>query len=160
MGVRSSSMLKIIILFILSLVVSSCTVETGSSGYRSDDKEYTKHLYQQLDKFRVKYSVDEKGFINYTKDEKDGFLKAQEAVEHMLSEGANTKPKNPDDLQYLVKLLKAKNLEHYVLEREDGRWVKWYPNSDKHEQEIMLQVVEYNFAKQMKAKESCETPCT
>ncbi|QBQ55833.1 hypothetical protein [Nitrosococcus wardiae] len=58
----------------------------------------------------------------------------------------------------LISLLKSKNLEHYVLEKEDGSWVKWYPKDEDHQQRIMLQVVEYNFSKQMNEKRNCATP--
>ena len=148
----------IITLIIFSFSVLSCSVETGEGGFRSTDKQYTKYLYKELNKLNFSYTVDSEGFIRYSKTDEPDFKKAQNMVNHILYEGTSNKPHDESDKQLLIDTLKKNKLEHYLIEQEDGIWVKWYPESDEHRQKLIIQIFEEK-ANRMKSTD-CNNPCS
>jgi len=152
-------MKNILSLFIISLIVSSCSYESEVCGFRTNDTQFTKLFYIELKKQNVPYTVDNDGFINCEKQDITNFENAKSQVNRILYEGTGSKPSKKEDQEFLVSLLKKNNLEYYLLEKDDGVWVKWYPENEKHRQEIMLQVVENNFSKQLRESSDCKVPC-
>ena len=137
---------KTLILLSLITIIASCGFNTDGGGFRTSDKEYTKLLYIELNKNNIQYTVSQEGYIMYDEAAKKGFLKAQAFVEHYLYDGVNHKMESTKDKDFFISLLEENNHEYYVLTKDDGIWVKWFPINEAQEQEYTLQVVNYVFS--------------
>ena len=137
---------NILISTVFTIAITSCGFSTDGGGFRTTEKDYTELLYLELDKNNIPYTVTQDGYILYDEPAKKGFLKAQAFVEHYLYDGVSHKMKTLKEQDYFTSLLQSKNLEHYILNKDDGVWVKWFPENEEQERELMLQVVNFSFA--------------
>jgi len=135
---------KSVYLFLFCSLVG-CGFSTDGGGFRTSDKQYTELLYAELNKNNVMYTIDQEGYIYYDEPAKKGFLKAQAHVERYLYDSVNHKVESTKHKEYFISLLEQNNQEYYVLTKDDGIWIKWFPESEEQEREYTLQVVNYIF---------------
>lgn len=136
--------------------VCGCT-DAEDHGFKTSEPEVMKELERELTEAGIPFRRDQNGFLRYGSESEEVVQTLRAEVERKLSGGIAVKYEDEDSRKYLKQLLTSQGMDYRVEHREDGEWIRWYPENDAQEKEIEMKVVAHNFDIQRKKRASeCE----
>ena len=143
--------MKTIFILASSLLLTSCSPEY-EKGFHSTESGYMDNFESELIKRHIPFVKEKDGRIYYNSSNEDAVEKIHSQLNKKFSSAAFVKYKKPEVREYLEQLLTSKNIEHRE-EIIDGEvWIKWYPKDEIQQNKIQMEVVNYMFNLQSKAK--------
>lgn len=134
------SLINLSLAVILTGLLTGCSIESGEQGIKSTDKEYMENLMRLMDKRNINYKYSD-GYIRF-----DSSVKPEiEKIEELLSSTQSVQYKNEEVRKYFRKILDKEKIEYIPLSKEGGTWTMWWPENEKQENQILLNVVNYAF---------------
>ena len=127
---------------ILSIAIAACSAEYGK-GFRSTDAEYMRLFVAQLQRDGISYKESDDGAVLYRSSDENAVKLVHDQVKRRLSLAISVKYEEVEAREYLSSLLKAKGLSYTEEGKEDGVWIKWYPESKKQQKDVEMEVVQY-----------------
>ena len=103
--------------------------------YSTPDEKYMAALARVLRSNNVPFRLERNGALTYSGADapKVDALQAM-AMNHL--EGIATRYESAEMNVYLRKVLNEHGMEYTVEKRDDGEWTRWFPDSDKQEEEV------------------------
>ena len=127
---------------IILLALFACSPEYGK-GFRSSDAEYMDLFLAQLEKDAIPHKIDHNGMVLYKSADEKKIEEIHEKVKARLALVSSLKFEEEEAREYLRSLLEKKGIGYTVEERNDGIWIKWYPESKEQENEVQMAVVQH-----------------
>ena len=129
---------------VILLALVACSPEYGK-GFRSSDIEYMDLFLAQLEKEAIPHNIGSDGMILYKLTDETKVQEIHKKVKARLALVSSLKFEEAEAREYLKALLEEKDLKYSVEERDDGIWIKWYPESKEQEAEVQMAVVQHVF---------------
>jgi hypothetical protein len=141
---------------VVVLAVYGCT-DAEDRGFKTSEPEVMKELERDLTEAGVPFRRDQDGFMRYDAANDEVVRNLRAEVDRKLRGGLAVKYEDEGSRKFLKQLLASQGMEYMIEHREDGEWIRWYPENDAQEKEIEMKVVEHNFDIQRKKRASgCE----
>jgi hypothetical protein len=134
-----------IIVAILVLLANGGCTDTGERGFKSSQPDFMNELKVALTKSGVPFREDKDGFIRYQSKYEEAVSRVRDNVEKEISGGVVVRYEDNESRDYLKSLLSSQEMKYRVEAREDGEWIRWYPQSEAQQKEIEMKVVQHNF---------------
>ncbi len=131
-------------------LLAACAPEYGK-GLRSSDEDYMKKFIAELNEGGISYVIAKDGMVRYKTNDEGAVREIHKKLRKTLARSNAVKYDEPEARDYFKSILKDKGLEFEEEQREDGIWIKWYPENDVQRDEIQMEVVKYMF--DLKAQE-------
>lgn len=141
------------ILLVVLLALCGCT-ETGERGFKTSEPEYMEELERELTEADIPFRRGQDGFLRYDAENEEVVRNLRAQVERKLNGGIAVRYEDEGSRTFLKQLLTSQGMEFRVENRDDGEWIRWYPESDAQKTEIEMKVVERYFDTQREGGES------
>ena len=141
----------------LSLLLWVGCADQGERGFRSSDPEFMTELKAALEASGIRFVEDPDGFIRYQSEDEAAVRRIRAEVDGAIRGGVAVRFEDEASREYLKQLLKEKDMQYRVETRENGEWIRWYPESEAQREEIEMRVAERDFdAMSETALKDCE----
>ena len=145
---HSASMQGIFLLVLLA--VYGCT-ESGERGFKTSEPQFMSELEREMTEAGIPFSRGQDGFLRYDAENEDAVRNLRAEVERRLNGGTAVRYEDEGSRKFLKELLRSQGLEFRVESRDDGEWIRWYPENEAQKEEIEMKVVEHYFDTQRKS---------
>ncbi len=132
------------IVFSSMIVLLACSPDYGK-GFHTSSKEYMRHFVSELEKNNISFIVESDGMVLYKAKDEDSVAKIHSKIKHKLTSSTAVKYEEVEARDYLKALLESKNIDYEEEHRDDGIWIKWYPESEEQKNKIHMSVVNHVF---------------
>jgi hypothetical protein len=137
------TVLFVVVAIAALLATGACTER--ESGFKSTRPELMSEMKIALTKSGIPFRESEDGFIRYDARYDEAIRRIRDEVEEEIFGGIAIRHDDEESVAYLKRLLSSKGLKYRVEVREDGEWIRWYPQSLEQQAEIDRQVAEHAF---------------
>jgi hypothetical protein len=133
---------RVIAIFCTALVLGCPGPDDFGRGFKDTRPEYMRELVTQLRASGVEYREGEDGMLRYRNRDEEKVKSIRLAVDSALSSGDELKWESEEHRRYFVEILEASHKKYRVEEREDGVWIRWYPENPAEAKELPGRVLE------------------
>jgi hypothetical protein len=134
-----------VVFVLLGLLTNGGCTDNGDGGFNSSRTEFMSEVKAALTKSGVPFQEAKDGTIRYQGKYREAVTRIRDEVEKKISGGLAVKYKDKESREYLIGLLSSRGMKYRVETREDGEWIRWYPQSETQAEEIGMKVVQHNF---------------
>ena len=105
-------------------------------------------LQRSLDDSGIPYTVDDEGYIRYSRKYEDDVKKIKKGIDEKRMSEAAVKFENRGSTEYFRSLLDERGIKYRTETREDGEWTYWHPEGEEQREELEMKVVSRALDKQ------------
>jgi len=134
---------KCIILSFMVMLLA-CSPDYGK-GFHTSSKEYMELFVSELEKNNISFIVESDGMVLYKSKYESSVVKIHNKIKNKLASSTAVKYKEVDARNYLKSILESKDIDFKEEHRDDGVWIKWYPESEEQKNKIHRSVVNHEF---------------
>ena len=115
-----------------------------------------KEMTSRLDANNIKYKIDKDGMLKYYDRDIVEVQQIRSEVDKALNKGEVIRWSRPDELDLFIRVLDALNREYRMEQRDNGQWIRWYPENKAEARELPERVLRYYVSHGHKTDNPCD----
>lgn len=145
-------MRKLLPIFVLTAFFLGCDSK-DEIGIRDSRESFMVELKAALERDKIPFSVDEEGYVRYSRKHKEAVEKITKEVDASILSEVGSKFEDEVSTSYFRKLLDEAGIKYRTESKGDEDWTYWRPKSVAQQKEIEMKVVSHSFQLRRKSKE-------
>lgn len=141
---RAPCIIKKLALILISISILGCPVrDEPINGIKDPRADYMKELASRLDANNIKYTIGKDGMLKYYDRDIVKVQQIRGEVDNALNKGEVIRWSRPEELDLFIRVLDALNREYRMEHRDNGQWIRWYPENNAEARELPERVLRY-----------------
>lgn len=125
---------------VLTMSLFGCD-SNNEQGIKDSREDFMIELQEALTENDIPFTVDDEGYVRYSKERKETVEKIKRQVDERRSAEVGSKFEDELSTKYFRKLLDEKGISYRTASREEGEWTYWNPESKQQQEKIEMKVV-------------------
>lgn len=138
------------LIIVLGIPLLGCDSNNGQGILDSRD-EFMTEFKKALSENNIPFTVDDKGYVRYSKNQGEAVERIKRQVDERLATEVGSKFQDELSTRYFRRLLDDRGVRYRAVNRKDGEWTYWNPESKQQQEEIEMKVVAHAFEQQKKS---------
>lgn len=141
------------LIMMLGIPLLGCD-SNNEQGIIDSREEFMTEFKKALTENNIPFTVDDKGYVRYSKKHKEAVERIKRQVDERRVTEVGSKFQDELSTRYFRKLLDERGIRYRAVNRNDGQWTYWNPESRQQQEEIEMKVVDHAFDQQKKIMNS------
>lgn len=117
-----------------------------------------RELTAQLSASGIEYRQDADGMVRYRNRDAERVKRILRGVDTVLNTGEEMKWENEEHRRHFIEVLEASKKKYRLEPRDDGIWIRWYPENQAEARELPARALERVIAARKVDSRPCEPP--